>query len=55
MAVLTGDVNPTHGEAYIIGNDITNPKKDSIRLARREIGFCPQIDPLLDFMVSGTL
>ena len=52
MGILTGDITPTTGEAYVAGHDVTGKTKDGVRYARKNIGFCPQIDPLLDLMTG---
>ncbi|KAL5708093.1 Phospholipid-transporting ATPase abca1 [Ranunculus cassubicifolius] len=46
LSMLTGEESPTDGTACIFGNDIgSNPKA-----ARRNIGYCPQFDALLEFL-----
>jgi ATP-binding cassette subfamily A (ABC1) protein 3 len=50
MGVLTGDVAPTGGQAYVAGHDITGGTPGGVAAARKNIGFCPQVDPLLDLM-----
>lgn len=35
---------PTSGEVYIAGNKLSDP------LTKRMLGYCPQVDPLLDLM-----
>eukprot|EP00551_Chaetoceros_affinis_P007272 CAMPEP_0203672206 /NCGR_PEP_ID=MMETSP0090-20130426/7774_1 /ASSEMBLY_ACC=CAM_ASM_001088 /TAXON_ID=426623 /ORGANISM="Chaetoceros affinis, Strain CCMP159" /LENGTH=2044 /DNA_ID=CAMNT_0050537473 /DNA_START=44 /DNA_END=6178 /DNA_ORIENTATION=- len=52
MGILTGDVTPTSGDAFIAGHDVTGRTKDGVQFARKNIGFCPQIDPLLDLMTG---
>lgn len=52
MAVLTGDIAPTSGEAYVAGYDVTGKTSGGLIKARKQIGFCPQIDPLLDLMTA---
>eukprot|EP00546_Thalassionema_frauenfeldii_P021997 CAMPEP_0178898090 /NCGR_PEP_ID=MMETSP0786-20121207/2129_1 /TAXON_ID=186022 /ORGANISM="Thalassionema frauenfeldii, Strain CCMP 1798" /LENGTH=2244 /DNA_ID=CAMNT_0020568753 /DNA_START=187 /DNA_END=6921 /DNA_ORIENTATION=+ len=52
LGVLTGDVSPTSGEAYVAGNDITGITPGGVAAARKNIGFCPQVDPLLDLMTG---
>lgn len=52
MGILTGDITPTSGEAYVAGNDVTGRTQDGVQLARKNIGFCPQVDPLLDLMTG---
>lgn len=48
MAILTGDTTASAGEAYINGFDVTGTTFNGVTMARRELGVCPQIDPLLD-------
>jgi ATP-binding cassette, subfamily A (ABC1), member 3 len=50
MGVLTGDIAPTGGQAYVAGHDITGGTPGGVAAARKNIGFCPQVDPLLDLM-----
>jgi ABC-2 type transport system ATP-binding protein len=45
LNMLTGDVQSTGGKAYVAGHDITGIEKDGVADARKNIGFCPQIDP----------
>lgn len=52
MGILTGDITPTDGEAYVAGHDVTGVTKEGVGLARKNIGFCPQADPLLDLMTG---
>lgn len=52
MAVLTGDLSPTSGEAYVAGYDVTGKTTGGLIQARKHIGFCPQIDPLLEKMTA---
>lgn len=52
MAVLTGDISLTNGEAYVAGFDVTGNTSGGVIEARKRIGFCPQIDPLLDLMTA---
>jgi len=52
MAVLTGDTHPTSGEAYVAGYDVTGRTSGGVIEARKHIGFCPQIDPLLELMTA---
>ena len=42
--LLTGDINPTYGNAWIKGNKIP----ENMKSARKEIGYCPQNNVLLD-------
>lgn len=50
LGVLTGDIAPTGGEAYVAGHDVTGVTPGGVAAARKNIGFCPQVDPLLDLM-----
>jgi ABC-type multidrug transport system ATPase subunit len=53
LGVLTGDVSATSGQVYVAGHDATgNEERNGVTLARRHIGFCPQVDPLLDLMTA---
>ena len=44
--ILTGEISPTSGNAFINGFDI---KKDKNK-ARRNLGFCPQFDILPEYL-----
>ncbi|CAG9334828.1 unnamed protein product [Blepharisma stoltei] len=46
--MLTGEIAPTQGEAFICGNSVT---KDLDR-ARELIGYCPQFDAISDLLTS---
>lgn len=46
LGMLTGDLQPTSGEAYICGLPLSDPH------TRKLIGFCPQTDPLLDLLTG---
>jgi ABC-type multidrug transport system ATPase subunit len=51
LGVLTGDVSATCGQVYVAGHDATgNEQRNGVTMARRHLGFCPQVDPLLDLM-----
>jgi len=52
LGILTGDIRSTNGEAYVAGHDITGRTPGAVGKARRCMGFCPQIDPLLDLMTG---
>jgi ABC-type multidrug transport system ATPase subunit len=45
LGMLTGDIAPSGGEAYVAGHDITGVAPGGVQEARKNIGFCPQIDP----------
>jgi len=46
LSVLTGDLRATSGEAYLAGYSLADPR------TRTLIGYCPQVDPLLDLMTG---
>lgn len=46
--MLSGDVRPTSGQAVINGYDIPS----EIRQAQHDIGYCPQNDPLLEYLTA---
>eukprot|EP00607_Mallomonas_marina_P003029 CAMPEP_0182435118 /NCGR_PEP_ID=MMETSP1167-20130531/73830_1 /TAXON_ID=2988 /ORGANISM="Mallomonas Sp, Strain CCMP3275" /LENGTH=401 /DNA_ID=CAMNT_0024625795 /DNA_START=980 /DNA_END=2185 /DNA_ORIENTATION=- len=46
LSILTGDLQQTSGEAYIAGLPLSNPT------TRKMLGYCPQVDPLLDLMTG---
>ena len=49
--MLTGDVSPTRGHIYVAGFDATGKEDlNGVTQARQHVGFCPQVDPLLDLM-----
>lgn len=48
LSMLSGDIRPTAGEAYINGHSVL---KD-LAAAQKQIGYCPQFDPLLDLMTG---
>lgn len=52
LGMLTGDIAATAGEAYVAGHDITGATPGGVQEARQNIGFCPQIDPLLGLMTG---
>jgi ABC-type lipopolysaccharide export system ATPase subunit len=52
LGILTGDIAPTGGEAYIAGHDISGAVSGGVAKARQNIGCCPQTDPLLDLMTG---
>jgi ATP-binding cassette subfamily A (ABC1) protein 3 len=52
LNMLTGDMAATGGEAYVAGHDITGVVPGGVAEARKNIGFCPQIDPLLELMTG---
>jgi ATP-binding cassette subfamily A (ABC1) protein 3 len=52
MAILTGDTPASMGQVYVAGYDVTGHTPQGVSEARKHIGFCPQIDPLLDLMTG---
>ena len=53
MNVITGDVSATHGTVFVSGSDITGREQlNGLTEARRKIGYCPQINPLLELMTT---
>lgn len=44
LSILTGDFQPTSGDVFISGKPLSDPATMSM------IGYCPQVDPLLDLM-----
>ena len=44
MSILTGDTDATSGAAYLNGFPLADPR------TKLSIGYCPQVDPLLDLM-----
>ena len=52
LGVLTGDIAPTSGEAFVASYDISGVGSGGVAAARKNIGFCPQKDPLLDLMTG---
>lgn len=52
LNVLTGDVAPTSGGVFVAGFDVTGRVPGGVSQARKNIGYCPQIDPLLDLMTG---
>jgi ABC-type multidrug transport system fused ATPase/permease subunit len=45
LGMLTSDVAPTYGEAFVAGKDITGSVPGGVTDARKHIGLCPQVDP----------
>eukprot|EP00899_Mesostigma_viride_P015099 jgi/Mesvir1/23590/Mv18280-RA.1 len=48
LSILTGELLPTSGDAFINGYSITR----EMPLAQQFIGYCPQFDPLLELMTG---
>lgn len=47
FSMLTGDVFPTGGEAYVAGYDL----RTDIRKIQQRIGYCPQFDALIGMLL----
>jgi ABC-type multidrug transport system ATPase subunit len=45
---LSGDIKPTSGDAFITGNSVLS----ELAAAQKQIGYCPQYNPLQDFMTA---
>ena len=53
LSILTGDISATEGRVYVSGSDITGREQfNGLTEARQKIGYCPQIDPLLELMTT---
>jgi ATP-binding cassette subfamily A (ABC1) protein 3 len=48
LSILTGDQKPTSGTGFINGFSVLDQLPD----VQRQIGYCPQFDPLLDLMTG---
>jgi ABC-type multidrug transport system ATPase subunit len=48
LSILSGDIKPTSGDAFITGNSVLS----ELAAAQKQIGYCPQFNPLLDFMTA---
>ncbi|KAG0616755.1 hypothetical protein M758_5G140000 [Ceratodon purpureus] len=48
LSILSGDIKPTSGDAFITGNSVLT----ELAAAQKQIGYCPQFNPLLDFMTA---
>ena len=48
--MLIGDIQPTRGSVCVAGFDVGSP--NGMTAARKNVGFCPQTDPLLDRMTG---
>lgn len=46
FSMLTGDLSPTYGNAYILQGKYS--LRNNLRAFRQEIGYCPQFDAVLD-------
>jgi len=52
LGMLTSDIPPTCGKGFVAGHDITGAVPQGVSEARKHIGLCPQVDPLLDLMTG---
>ncbi len=52
LGVLTGDIRPTGGQAYVSSHDVTGSEAQGVSMARQNTGFCPQVDPLIELMTG---
>jgi ATP-binding cassette subfamily A (ABC1) protein 3 len=50
--MLTGDVSPTAGSLFVAGHDISGENPRGVVEARKTVGLCPQVDPLLEGMTG---
>lgn len=48
LSILSGDIRPTKGEALINGYSVLQ----NLAAAQKQIGYCPQFNPLLDLMTA---
>lgn len=48
LSILSGDIRPTKGEAFINGYSVIQ----NLAAAQKQIGYCPQFNPLLDLMTA---
>jgi ABC-type multidrug transport system ATPase subunit len=48
LAALRGDVRPSGGRSRVLGFDCAEETEE----ARRAVGYCPQFDPLLEFLTG---
>ena len=51
LGLLTRQVLPTAGDAYVHGVSVLKDRSDGHNAAS-QLGYCPQVDPLLDFMTA---
>ena len=47
LGILTGDIAPTCGEAFVAGYDVSGTVVGGVAKARKNIGFCPQVSELV--------
>jgi len=52
LNILTSYLRPTFGEVYIAGHDVTGYSPHGVSRARKCIGYCPQTNPLPEFMTG---
>lgn len=52
VGMLTGDTLPTAGSLVVTGIDISGNNPRGIVEARKNVGLCPQVDPLLEGMTG---
>lgn len=48
MKILTGDILPTSGAAFIRGYNVATQLSE----VRKELGYCPQFDPILEWLTA---
>ncbi|OAE27724.1 hypothetical protein AXG93_4193s1240 [Marchantia polymorpha subsp. ruderalis] len=48
LSILSGDIKPTSGNAFIKGHSVVT----NMPTVQKYIGYCPQFDPLLDLMTA---
>lgn len=52
VSILTGDIPVTCGEAYVAGYGMHRTDSTGVIKARKRIGLCPQVDPLIENMTG---
>jgi ATP-binding cassette subfamily A (ABC1) protein 3 len=51
LNAITGDISATKGKVFVAGYCVTGSNDDyDVTNARKHLGYCPQIDPLLELM-----
>lgn len=48
LSILSGDTKPTSGDVFITGNSVLS----KLPASQKQIGYCPQFNPLLDLMTA---
>jgi ATP-binding cassette subfamily A (ABC1) protein 3 len=48
IAILCGELLPTHGRGFVMGHDVVT----DAQLAQQHIGYCPQFDALLELLTA---